>query len=84
MTVKEARARFLALAESFGSTGVDEENVILSVGREFLPACALAVLADRDAATVEYYEWLTEETQAARDTHDAVAAGRDPHGEVPS
>jgi hypothetical protein len=83
VTVDQARAEIVALAESFGSTGVDEENAILSVGHEFLPACALAVLADRDSATVEYYEWLTGETQAAQDAHDAeVAAGHEWHGEV--
>jgi hypothetical protein len=64
-TVQEARARFVALAESIGSTALDEETAILSVGREFLPPCALAVLDDSDAATVEYYEWLTEQTREA-------------------
>ncbi len=42
-----------------------EEYAILSVGREFLPPCAFAVLDDKSApATAEYYDFLSEETQA--------------------
>jgi hypothetical protein len=83
--VATARAAYVAYCEALGSTGVDEETAILSAGREFLPPCAIAVLDDRDAATVEYYEWLTEQTQEAQDAHDAeYAAGHSWHSEVQS
>jgi len=76
-----ARAEYAALCESLGTDQVAEENALLSIGREHLPPCAIAVLEDRDAATVEYYDWLTSETQAAQDAHDAeVAAGHEWHG----
>ena len=78
-TIESARTAYAVLCASFGTDVTAEENAILSVGREFLPPCALAVLADRDAATVEYYEWLTMQTQQAQDEHDAeYAAGVQP------
>lgn len=77
-TVESARAEFAALARAVGSAALDEETAILSVGIEFLPPCARAVLDDPDAATVEYYDWLSEQTQAAQDEHDAeIAAGHE-------
>jgi hypothetical protein len=79
--VDVARAEYAALCRELGTDAVTEENAILSIGHEFLPPCALAVLAESDAATVEYYEWLTEQTQAAQDAHDAeYAAGHEWHG----
>lgn len=41
---------------------VEEEHQILSVGREFLPACAIAVL-DGEPATPEYREWLADQLE---------------------
>jgi len=81
-TLETARATFYALCSDLGTTPVAEENAILSVGREFLPPCAIAVLNDRDAATVEYFEWLSAETQTAQDEHDReIDAGHEWHRE---
>lgn len=78
----KGRARFEAFAEFCGSTAIDEENAILSAGREFLPACAQAVLDDRSAdPSEEYWDFLTSQTAQAQDEHDAtVAAGHEWHG----
>ena len=76
--VTSARRAYCDYCLSLGTTAIDEENAALSVGREFLPPCALAVLDDRDAATVEYYQWLTDGTAAAQAEHDAeYAAGHE-------
>ena len=48
---------------------IDEENMILSVGREFLPPFAIAVL-DGGVATDEYCLWL--ENQLTQITDDLV------------
>ena len=83
--VTSARRAYCDYCLSLGTTAIDEENAALSVGREFLPPCALAVLDDRDAATVEYYQWLTDGTAAAQAEHDAeYAAGHEWHAEVQS
>jgi len=37
------------------------ENEALSVGREFLPACALAVLDKASEPTAEYWNWLSSQ-----------------------
>lgn len=79
-TTNTARAEFAAICQDCGTDPVTEENAVLSIGREFLPPCALAVLDDRDAATVEYYEWLCEQTRDAQAEHDAeIAAGHEWH-----
>ena len=78
-TIEKARTEYSELCRTFGTDKIDEENAILSVGREFLPACAIAVL-DGGEATVEYYEWLTLQTQSAQNEHDLeVAAGHEWH-----
>jgi hypothetical protein len=83
-----ARRAYAALCAELGTDPIAEENAILSIGRGLLPPCALAVLdADQGdksaAATVEYYDFLTEQTQAAQDAHEAeIAAGHEWHGEV--
>lgn len=61
-----ARKEYAELCASFGLDAVTEENAILSVGREFLPACALVVRDHTGPTTVEYYEWLTEQTSTAQ------------------
>ncbi len=72
---ESARLAFITLAEKCGSDAVSEENAILSIGREFLPPCALRVL-DHGKYTAEYWNWLTGQTQQAQDEHDAdYAAG---------
>ena len=79
----QAAREFGELCSSLGTTAVAEESAILSIGREFLPACAIAVLDKSGPATVEYYEWLTEQTQDAQDAHDAEhAAGHEWHETV--
>jgi hypothetical protein len=62
----EAEAEFVKLCRELGTTAVAEETAILRIGREFLPPCALAVLDKSGPATGEYWEWLTEQTQAGR------------------
>lgn len=57
-----ARARFAAQFLT-SLEAVEFENRVLSVGVEFLPECARAVLAG-EAATIGYYAWLTNQTGA--------------------
>jgi hypothetical protein len=81
--IESARLAYVALCEAIGSDSVTEETAILSAGREFLPPCALAVLDDRAAVSVEYYAFLTEQTEKAQAEHDReTAAGRGWHGGV--
>lgn len=40
------------------------ESAVLSIGREFLPACALAVLGG-EGATEEYWEFLASQVEAS-------------------
>ena len=81
--IESARLAYVALCEGIGSDSVTEETAILSAGREFLPPCAVAVLDDRDAASVEYYAFLTEETEKAQDEHDReVSAGHEWQGDA--
>jgi hypothetical protein len=52
--------------DSFATTSdaIEHENTCLSIGREFLPACARAVLEDRDderEPTPEYWQWLADQ-----------------------
>lgn len=69
----EARAVFVAYCREIGSDEVAEENAILSVGREFLPPCAIAVLDGADG-TAEYFEWLHAQTHEAQQQHDREIA----------
>ena len=81
--IESARLAYVALCEGIGSDSVTEETAILSAGREFLPPCAVAVLDDRDAASVEYYAFLTEETEKAQADHDReVSAGHEWQGDA--
>ena len=74
-TPDAARLSFVAMAEEVGSYAEAEETAILSVGREFLPPCALAVL-DGGEPTAEYWAFLQSETEKAQDEHDAEYQGR--------
>ncbi len=67
--VELARIEFVDFAEECGSNEAAEVTAILSVGREFLPPEALAVL-DGGSPTVEYYEWLLEQVQIAQAEND--------------
>ncbi len=69
-SVAEARAAYAVLCDAIGTDVTAEENAILSIGREFLPPSALAVL-DGGPATVEYFEFLTSQTEAAQAESDA-------------
>ena len=44
------------------SDAIEFENHALSIGTEFLPACAVAV-RDGDDATETYWAWLSEQAQ---------------------
>ena len=69
------RQEWLDLVAACGSDPVTEEQAILSVGREFLPACALAVL-DGNEPTDDYWLFLFAQTEQAQDEHDRdYAAG---------
>ena len=65
-----ARLEFVAMAYEVGSDPTVEELAILSVGREFLPTCAIAVL-DGGEPTAEYWAFLQSETEQAQAEHDA-------------
>jgi hypothetical protein len=56
MTTITARVRFESCFQS-AAERVSFENDVLSIGREFLPECARAVL-DGGEATEAYYEFL--------------------------
>ena len=78
--IESARLAYVALCEGIGSDSVTEETAILSAGREFLPPCAVAVLDDRRRVTVEYYAFLSEETERAQAEHEReVSAGHEWH-----
>ena len=57
-----ARARFAAQFLT-SLDAVEFEDNALSVGAEFLPECARAVL-NGEAATIGYYAWLVDQTSA--------------------
>ena len=77
--IESARLAYVALCEGIGSDSVTEETAILSAGREFLPPCAV------DAASVEYYAFLTEETEKAQAEHDReFAEGHEWHADTRS
>lgn len=59
--VAAARTAYIATFPSLAAA-VEAEETCLSVAEEFLPDFALAVREDNSAATVEYYQWLTEQT----------------------
>lgn len=61
------KIHFFAVCAKIPADPVNEERRILSIGREFLPPCAIVVL-DGGEATAEYWEWLCE--QASSDKTD--------------
>lgn len=70
----ETRKQYDAICRSYGTSAADEESAILSIGREFLPPCAIAVL-DGGEPTAEYWQWMMGQTQTAQDEHDAEYRG---------
>ena len=78
-TTAAARAEFFAYATEIGSTPIAEEHAILNAGREFLPACALAVL-DGAEPTADYWAFLLAQTAEAQAEHDSeIKAGHEWH-----
>ena len=76
MTTEATNRRQQFYARFPGTDGIAFENAALSIGREFLPPCAIAVL-DGEEGGAEYWDWLwaaaNEETRAAT-AADAAAA----------
>ncbi len=78
--VREIRAAVLGVDsdEQIPSAPIDieTENALLSIGDEFLPACAIAV-RDGGPSTAEYVAWLTgqiaEMDRDERDRREAIA-----------
>jgi hypothetical protein len=71
-----ARRTYRDICRQFGTDAVTEENAILSVDPKLLPPCALAVLLDSDAATVEYYDWLVDQTARSQAEHEWIRTTR--------
>lgn len=63
---KSAKAKYFDLAGST-TAAVEFEESVLQSGREFLPACALAVL-DGEQPTDEYWDFLSTELNKANNT----------------
>jgi len=63
-----ARLAFVAHCAYIGSHHLVEEGAILHGGREYLPACAIAVLDKTAGPTAEYYDWLRSQSAAAYDS----------------
>lgn len=55
---------YLDVCTSAGTDPIAAENMVLSIGREFLPLCARLVLEGRHSATAEYWQWLANEVAA--------------------
>jgi hypothetical protein len=58
-----ARLSYLAACTACGTDPIAAEQMVLGVGREFLPPAARGVL-DGGEATAEYYYWLENEVVA--------------------
>ena len=58
-----ARTQFLAQFSTVAEA-IEAENQALSIGAEFLPECARAVL-NGEAATIGYYAWLVDQATAS-------------------
>jgi hypothetical protein len=53
------RQQYQDMCSNLGLDSVEQENAALSIGAEFLPECARAVLADSSAEPApEYWAWL--------------------------
>lgn len=50
-----------AYQTALGADHVEFESRCLSIGSEYLPECALRVLADRDDDSAEYWGWLLDQ-----------------------
>lgn len=54
---------FVDACRAHGTNGTEFENAALSIGREFLPACALAVLDDDGQPSSDYWAWLISQLE---------------------
>jgi hypothetical protein len=70
--IETARQACRATCAEVGTDPVEAENAVLSIGREFLPPHARAVLLDRESATVEYWQWLAREVAAGAEENGAL------------
>jgi len=52
------RQNYIDFCQEHGTDPVEYENQVLSIGSEFLPACARRV-RDGKKATAAYWRWLT-------------------------
>lgn len=62
-TIPEARNLYNFACATENTDATDFENECLSIPGAFLPGCAKLVIADRDAVSVEYYEWLISQLE---------------------
>ena len=70
-----ARPEYATYCAEIGTTVEAEQTALLSIGREFLPPVALAVL-DGAEPTDDFWSWCRSQTEAAQDEHDAeIRAG---------
>lgn len=54
------RSDYLSRFDGDTTAAIHYENAALSIGHEYLPACALLVLAD-GGDTPEYWQWLCDQ-----------------------
>ncbi len=69
-SAETARLEFVAYCHDRGTHHVRAEDEVLSVGREYLPAFAIAVLDKTAEPTAEYYDWLLDQTMGAYEAAD--------------
>lgn len=61
-----ALTEYQTLAERCDTDAIEFENQVLSIGSEFLPKFARSVRDGyKNAATSEYYGWLTDQLEEA-------------------
>ena len=83
--VDQAKDAFADACEACGTDPITEEQAILSIGREFLPAYALKVLDGKKLTQSEsrsYWSWLSSQVLSAQLEHDQeYALGHEWHQE---
>ena len=67
-----ARSSYVAMFGNLGEA-LEFEDLVLSSGREFLPAFAIDVL-DGGTATPEYWAWLADQLHRAAETGARVSS----------
>jgi hypothetical protein len=56
------QARYVRICRKRGLDPVEQEQALLGIAKEFLPECALAVLAG-ETATAEYWAWVLDQME---------------------